>query len=80
MICLVKPVCARFLSLLNSIKYDSSLISVPLGQLTVFEYLRINFSIQLQFFFELFFFAYAVAVSNFSELFIYAATVFFFRN
>ena len=56
MICLVKPVCARFLSLLNSIKYDSSLISVPLGQLTVFEYLRINFSMQLQFFFfELFF-------------------------
>ena len=33
---------------------------------------------QLQFFFfELFFFAYAVTVSNFSELFIYAATVFF---
>ena len=31
---------------------------------------------QLQFFFE-FFFAYAVTVSNFSELFIYAATVFF---
>ena len=56
MICLVNSVCARFLSLLNSIKYDSSLISVPLGQLTVFEYLRINFSIQLQFFFfELFF-------------------------
>ena len=53
MICLVKPVCARFLSLLNSIKYDSSLISVPLGQLTVFEYLRINFSIQLQFSFFL---------------------------
>ena len=51
MICLVNSVCARFLSLLNSIKYDSSLISVPLGQLTVFEYLRINFSIQLQFFF-----------------------------
>ena len=48
---LVNSVCARFLSLLNSIKYDSSLISVPLGQLTVFEYLRINFSIQLQFFF-----------------------------
>ena len=77
MICLVKPVCARFLSLLNSIKYDSSLISVPLGQLTVFEYLRINFSIQLQFFFLNYFFAYAVTVSNFSELFIYAATVFF---
>ena len=50
-ICLVNSVCARFLSLLNSIKYDSSLISVPLGQLTVFEYLRINFSMQLQFFF-----------------------------
>ena len=50
-ICLVNPDCARFLSLPNSVKYDSFLISVPLGQLTVFEYLRINFSIQLQFFF-----------------------------
>ena len=51
---------------------------MPLSQLTVFEYLRIYFSMQLQFFvFEFFFFAYAVTVSNFSELFIYAATVFF---
>ena len=41
--------------------------------------MRINFSMQLQFFFFFFliFFAYAVTVSNFSELFFYAATVFF---
>ena len=54
---LVKPVNARVLSLLNSVKYDSSLISVPLGRSTVFYYLRINFSMQLQFsfFFEFFF-------------------------
>ena len=52
---------------------------MPLGRSTVFYYLRINFSMQLQFsFFFEFFFAYADTVSNFSELFIYAATVFFF--
>ena len=33
--------------------------------------------LQFSFFFEFFFFAYAVTVSNFSDLFIYAATVFF---
>ena len=47
-LCLVKPVNARVLSLLNSVKYDS-LCSVPLGRSTVFYYLRINFSMQLQF-------------------------------
>ena len=51
---------------------------MPFGRLTVFYYLRINFSMQLQFsFFLNIFFAYAVTVPNFSELFIYAATVFF---
>ena len=35
-LCLVKPVNARVLSLLNSVKYDSSLISVLLGRSTVF--------------------------------------------
>ena len=55
-LCLVKPVNARVLSLLNSVKYDSSLISVPLGRSTVFYYLRINFSMQLQFSFFLNFF------------------------
>ena len=65
---LVDSVCASFLSLLSSVKYDS---------FSVFSYLRIHFSLQLQFscFFD--FFAYAVTVSKFSELFIYAATVFF---
>ena len=55
-LCLVKPVNARVLSLLNSVKYDSPLISVPLGWSTVFYYLRINFSMQLQFSFFLNFF------------------------
>ena len=51
-----------------------------LGQLTVFfKYMRINFSVQFYsfHFFGIFFLAYAVTVSKFSELFIYAATVFF---
>ena len=64
-------------SLLNSVKYDSSLISFrgP-GQVNSFKYLRIINSMQLQFsFFD--FFGYAVTVSNFSEIFSYAATVFF---
>ena len=46
---LVSPICARDLSLLNSVKYDAFLISVHLGRSTVFYYLRINFSMQLQF-------------------------------
>ena len=38
MLCLVHPVNDRLLSLLNSVKYDSSLIfSVPLGRSTVFK-------------------------------------------
>ena len=78
-LCLVKPVNARVLSLLNSVKYDSSLISVPLGRSTVFFICELiflcSYSFQFFFFFD-FFFAYAVTVSNFSELFIYAATVF----
>ena len=49
---------------------------MPLGRSTVFYYLRIIYSMQLQFSF-LYFFDYAVTVSNFSELFSYAATVFF---
>ena len=53
-LCLVKPVNARVFSLLNSVKYDSSLISMPFGQFRVFELLRINFSLQSQFFFEFF--------------------------
>ena len=82
MICLVKPVCARFLSLLNSIKYDSSLISVPLGQLTVFEYLRINFSMQLQFFFlpELFFLLMQLQFQIFRIIYLCSYSFFFCRN
>ena len=75
----VNSVCAQDLSLLNSVKYDSILISVPLGRSTVFYYLRINFSMHLQFSIYFYFFGYAVTVSKFSELFIYAATVFFAR-
>ena len=50
---LVSSVCARDLSLLNSVKYDSIWISVPLGRSTVFYYLRIIFSMQLRFSFFL---------------------------
>ena len=63
------------------VKFIFRFHSVPLVRLTVFEYLRINFSMQLQFSFfffkKFFFFAYAATVLIFSELFIYAATVFF---
>ena len=46
----VNSVCARDLSLLNSVQKNSSLISVPFGRLTVFfKFLRISFSTQLQF-------------------------------
>ena len=58
---------------------SSKIHSVPLGQLTVFEYMRINFSLQLQFFFE-FFLLMQVTVSNFSELFISSYSFFFCRN
>ena len=57
---------------LNRVNYDSSFISFSaLGRSTVFYYLRIKFSMQLQFFLD-----YAVTVSKFSELFSYAATFF----
>ena len=47
---LVHPVNARFLSLLNSVKYDSSLISFSAPwQVNNFFYLRIIYSMQLQF-------------------------------
>ena len=73
---LANSVCARDLSLLNSVKYDSSLISFSAP-------LQVNsFLISANYLFYavtvfFFFFGYAVTVSNFSELFSYAATVFF---
>ena len=62
MLCLVNSRCARVFSLLNSVKYDCSLIlSVHLGRSTVFKFLRIIYSMQLQFaFFELFIYAVTV--------------------
>ena len=81
-ICLVTPFNDRFLSLPNSVKYDSSLTSFsaswPVN--SFFLYLRKNYSIQLQFAVFLCFLGYAVTFSKFSELFSYAATVFFCRN
>ena len=80
-LCLVKPVNARFLSLLNSVKYDSSLVSfsapwqvnsflIPANYLfcafTVYIYIYI-LVMQSQF-------------QKFEELFSYAATVFFFAG
>ena len=74
---LVNSVCTLDLSLLNSVKYDSSLIffSAP-WQVNIFLNLRIIYSMQLQFLFFSIVFGYAVTVSRFSELFSYAATVF----
>ena len=47
---LVNPVCARDLCLLNSVKYDSSLISFSASwQVNSFSFLRIIYSLQLQF-------------------------------
>ena len=70
-LCLVKPVNARVLSLLNRVKYDSSFISFSaLWQFNSFLISANYFSIQLNFF------GYAVTGSKFSELFSYAATVF----
>ena len=74
-LCLVHPVNARFLRLLNSVKHDCSLISFsaswPVNSFFTFCEL-INLCS-----YSLHFFGYAVTVSNFSELFSYAATVFF---
>ena len=50
---LVHPVKARFLHLLNRVKYDSSLISFSAPwQVNSFEFLRIIYSMQLQFSFK----------------------------
>ena len=77
-VCLVKPVNARFLSLVSSVKYDSSLISFsgPWQVNSFFEYLRINNLFSYSFHF----FDFAVTVSKFSESFSCGATVFFCRN
>ena len=71
MLCLVEPVNARFLSLLNSVKYESSLagqqflISANYLFCAVTVFIFSKFLVmQLQF-------------QNFSELFSYAAKVFF---
>ena len=80
---LVNPVCARDVCLLNSVKYDSSLISFSASwqvnsflisanylfyAVTVFNYYFLNYLLmQLQF-------------RKISELFSYAVTVFFYRN
>ena len=69
---------ARDLSLPNSVKYDSSLIffSAP-WQVNSF-LISANYLFCAVTVFH--FFGYAVTVSNFSELFSYAATVFFFAR
>ena len=80
MLCLVKPVNARFLSLPNSVKYDSSFISFSaFWQVNSFFFQKIlRFLILCSYSFYFSIFCYAVTVSKFSELFSYdAATVFF---
>ena len=75
MLFLVNSVCARDLCLAKQcqVRFNLRFLSVPLGRSTVFYYLRIKFSMQLQFsFFRLCSYSF-----DFSELFIYAATVFF---
>ena len=61
-LCLVLPVNARFLSLLNSVKYDSSLISFSQQFLIIFE--TIFYAVTYHF---KKFFGYAVALSNFQN-------------
>ena len=78
--CLVHPVNDRAFSLLNSVKYDCSLISFSASwQVDSFEISAnyLIYAVTVFNFFELF--TYAVTVSIFSEIFSYAATV-FFRN
>ena len=79
-LCLVKPVNARVLSLPNSVKYDSSFISFSAPwQFNSFiisvNYLFYAVAVSKNCLFI--FFGYAVTVSKFSELFNYAATVVF---
>ena len=65
---LVDSVCARFLSLLNSVKFDSSSISVLLGSSTVF-LKNCVFSLQLQFsfwYFSLCSYSYSFFYRNYS--------------
>ena len=74
---LVHPINARFVRLLNRVKYDSSLISFS-APWQVNSFLNFCESFILCSYSFYLFFCYAVSVSNFSELFSYAATVFFF--
>ena len=84
MLCLVEPVNARVLTLLNSVKCDSSLISFSAPWQVNSFLISVNYLFYAvtvcSFFFFFEFFGCAVTVSKFSELFSYAATVFFCRN
>ena len=74
----VKPVNVRVLSLLNSVQYDSSLMSFSAPwQVNSFLIPANYLFYEVSGFVFLIFFGYAVTVSKFSELFSFATTFFF---
>ena len=81
MLCLVNSGCARVFSLLNSVTYDCSLIlsvsaSWPVNS---FKILRLIYSMQLQFSIFVNYLFKQLQFQKISELFCYAATVFFWN-
>ena len=78
-LCLVHPVNARFLRLLNSVKYDCSLISFSaFWPVNSFYSLRINKSLQLQF--AVFFLVMQLQFQNFQNYSVMQLQIFFFAG
>ena len=77
MLCLVKPVNARFLSLLNSVKFDSSLISFSASWQVNSFLISANYLYKAVTVFIFYFFGEAVTVSKFQTYLVKQLKIFF---